>query len=77
MLQREKQLKDFFLVGITFCLTAASKQLSGTPATFQLHPSGCLQLCGGHHQYAPSLQQGDERPFEVRRDREDWYRREL
>lgn len=36
-----------------------------------------LQLCGGHHQYAPSLQQGDERPFEVRRDREDWYRREL
>ena len=47
------------------------------PATFQLHPSGCLRLCGGHHQYAPSLQQGDERPFEVRRDREDWYRREL
>lgn len=30
MLQREKQLKDFFLVGITFCLTAASKQLSGS-----------------------------------------------
>ena len=46
-------------------------------ATFQLHPSGCLRLCGGYHQYAPSLQQGDERPFEVRRDCEDWYRREL
>jgi len=26
------------------------------PATVQLHPVGCLRLCGGHYQYPPSFQ---------------------